>query len=595
MEATGKEPKKTVMDVFEATAKANASRPALKVKRGGRWQTTTWAQYRDGVRLAARGFIKLGLEPGNGVSIIGFNSPEWTIANIGGVYAGGTPVGIYTTNTPDQCHYVAEHSDSNIAVVENAEQLAKFLEIWDRLPKLKAVVMMEGSHDHEKVHSWDELLKMGEETPEADLEARIEAQDPDDVCELIYTSGTTGNPKGVMLSHDNLTWTAYAAQSEIGGSPDDVTLSYLPFSHIAEQIMSMHNPILAGSCTVFAESIDLLGDNLREIRPTMFLAVPRVWEKIQAKMVEAGKQNTGLKKKIAAWARGVGLAAGYADQAGAGKPMFYGLADKLVFSKVRDKLGLDRSRIQITSAAPISRDTLEFFLSLGIPIMEVYGMSECTGPATISLPEFYRTGWVGRTMAGTELKIAEDGEICMRGRHVFKGYYKNEEATKETVDDEGWLHSGDIGEIDSKGMLKITDRKKDIIITAGGENIAPQLIEGMLKGIPVVSQAVVIGDRRKHLSALLTLDETKLDEAIAAASSSAKTMAEAAADPKVHDWLLAQVEKVNDGLAKVQRIKKIRILPADLSIDGGELTPTMKVKRKVVNKKYADTIEAIYA
>jgi long-subunit acyl-CoA synthetase (AMP-forming) len=251
--------------------------------------------------------------------------------------------------------------------------------------------------------------------------------------------------------------------------------------------------------------------------------------------------------------------------------------------------------VQITSAAPISKDTLEFFLSLGVPIMEVYGMSECTGPATVSLPDKYKTGKVGIKLPGTELKIAEDGEICMRGRHVFKGYYKNAEATREAMDDEGWLHSGDIGEIDDDGFLKITDRKKDLIITAGGENIAPQVIEGKLKGIPAVSQAVVVGDRQKHLSALLTLDETKLEDTLREAGSKAKTMEEASTDDKVHAWLLEQVEQVNKSLARVQTIKKIAILPADLSIEGGELTPTMKVKRKVVNQRHIDKINAFYA
>jgi long-subunit acyl-CoA synthetase (AMP-forming) len=595
MTATGKEPKRTLMDVLDATAKAHASHPALKVKHGGKWETTTWKQYRDQVRLAARGFIKLGLQPKHGVSIIGFNSPQWAIANMAGIYGGGTPVGIYTTNTPQQCKYIAGHSDSNIAVVENQDQLAKFLEIRDQLPLLRAIVLMEGTSEDEKVHSWKELLEFGESLPEEQLEERISAQDPDDVCELIYTSGTTGDPKGVMLTHDNLTWTAHAISDEIGGKTDDVLISYLPFSHIAEQITSLHSPLISGATTQFAESLEKLGDNLREVRPSLLVAVPRVWEKIQGKMVEAGKKNSPLKKKIAAWARGVGLAAGYAEQEGASKGLFYGLADKLVFSKVRERLGLDRSRMQITSAAPISRDTLEFFMSLGVPICEIYGMSECTGPATVSLPNEYRTGWVGRALSGTEIKIAEDGEICMRGRHVFKGYYKNEAATKETIDADGWLHSGDIGEIDDKGLLKITDRKKDIIITAGGENIAPQLIEGLLKGIPAVSQAVVIGDRRKHLSALLTLDETQLNDAIAAAGSGASTMVDASEDPKLQDWLFKQVEDVNIRLAKVQRVKKIKILPADLSIDGGELTPTMKVKRKVVNEKYKDAIEAFYA
>ena len=415
------------------------------------------------------------------------------------------------------------------------------------------------------------------------------------MCTYIYTSGTTGNPKAVMISHDNITWTAKAALDTLGYADGDIVVSYLPLSHIAEQIISLHGPMVTQGCTAFAESIEKLGDNLKEIRPTIFLAVPRVWEKIQAKIVAAASANTGLKKKIGAWARSQGLAGGYADQKGQPRPMFYGFAERLVFSKVREQLGLDRSRIQITSAAPISKDTLEFFLSLGVPIMEVYGMSECTGPTTASVPGKYVTGKVGTKLPGTELKIAEDGEILMRGRHVFKGYFKNPEATAEALDADGWLHSGDIGEIDDRGFLQITDRKKDLLITAGGENIAPQVIEGQLKAIPAVSQAVVVGDRKKHLSALLTLDETKLDAVYAESGSPAKSMAEAAECEKVKAWLMGQVDEINKSLARVQTIKKIAVLPQDLSIEGGELTPTMKVKRKVVNKKYSEIIEAFYA
>lgn len=587
--------KKTVMEVMEATADKKADAPALKVKRGGKWVTTTWGEYRDQVRAAAKSMIKLGVEPKKGVSLIGYNCPQWMIGDLAAIYAGACPAGIYTTNSADQCKYVASHSDTQLAIVENDEQLEKFLEIRDELPDLKAIVMMYGDHDDDKVYSWKDFLAHGEDLDEADLQARIDAQDPDDTCTYIYTSGTTGDPKAVMISHDNITWTAKVAFDQLGGDGNDRLCSYLPLSHIAEQVVSLHGPMVDGGCSCFAESLDKLGDNLREIRPTVFLGVPRVWEKIQAKIQAAGAQNSGLKKKIAAWGRSVGLEGGYADQKGQPRPLLWGLANKLVFSKVRERLGLDQCRICVTSAAPISKDTLEFFLSLGIPIMEVYGMSECTGPATFSLPHKYQTGSVGWVLPGGELKIAEDGEICMRGRHVFKGYFKNPEATAEAIDDEGWLHSGDIGEKDKDGFVRITDRKKDLIITAGGENIAPQLIEGKLKGIEWVSQAVVVGDRKKHLSALLTLDETKLDALVSAAGAKAKSMKEAAASDEVHRLLMKEVERVNGELARVQTIKKIKVLPADLSIEGGELTPTMKVKRKVVNNKYADAIEAFYA
>jgi long-subunit acyl-CoA synthetase (AMP-forming) len=583
------------MEVFEETATKYSSQPAMKVKLDGNWKTTTWGDYRTQVRAAAKSLIALGMEAGKGVSIIGFNCPQWLVMDLATIYAGGFPAGIYTTNSPEQCKYVAEHSDSTIAVCENDEHLQKFLKIRDDLPLLKACILMNGDNDDAKVHSWDAFMKLGEDVSDEDLQARMDAQDADDVCTLIYTSGTTGDPKAVMISHDNITWTANTALHTLGARDGDRFISYLPLSHIAEQVITLHGPMVSGGCTWFAESIAMLGDNLREVRPTIFLAVPRVWEKIQAKIVAGAAKNSGMKKRIGTWAKGVGLKGGYASQRGESMPMFYGLADKLVFSKVKALLGLDECRLQITSAAPISKSTLEFFLSLGVPIMEVYGMSESTGPATISLPHKYRTASVGWVLPGTEVRIADDGEICMRGRHIFKGYYKNSEATAEALDEDGWLHSGDIGDIDDQGFLRITDRKKDLIITAGGENIAPQLLEGMLKSIAVVSQAVVIGDRRKHLSALLTIDETKVQETIEQSGSPAKTMEELASCDKAHSWLMEQVEEVNKGLARVQTIKKIKILPRDLSIEGGELTPTMKVKRKVVNANYAADIEAFYA
>lgn len=590
-------PPRTVMQVLDESAHLWPNLPALKEKRGGRWHETTWKGYRDAARTAARGFIALGLEPGQGVAIIGYNSPEWFFADIGAVYAGGVPAGIYTTSSAEQCQYIAHHCEAAVAVVENGEHLKKFIEIRDQLPHLKAIVVINGDNvdPANGIHAFASLGTLGASVSEADLDARISAQKADDLATLIYTSGTTGQPKAVMMSHDNLTWTATSAIQLIGLQPGESVVSYLPLSHVAEQIVSIHGPMVAGGTTFFAESMDALGDNLREIRPHIFLGVPRVWEKIQAKVMAAGAQNPPLRKKIAAWARRIGLQSNLAEQEGGKKSFFYPLAKKIVFSKVRERLGLDRCRFQITSAAPISRDTLEFFLSLDIPLYEVYGMSECAGPATVSVPGNYRTGKTGVCLPGAELKIAPDGEICMRGRHVFSGYLKNAEATAEALDADGWLHSGDIGTIDDKGFLQITDRKKDLLITAGGENIAPQLIEGMLKSIPVIAQAVVLGDRQKFVAALLTLDPERLAQDAATANSPAKTTAEAAACPKFNAWLDGEIAKVNDRLARVQQVRKFKVLPNELTIEGGELTPTMKIKRKVVNERYSNEINGIYA
>jgi long-subunit acyl-CoA synthetase (AMP-forming) len=398
-----------------------------------------------------------------------------------------------------------------------------------------------------------------------------------------------------MLSHHNIVWTAgeVANAYDLGG--DENVVSYLPLSHIAEQIVSLHGPMARGACTWFAESLEQLGENLREVRPQVFFAVPRVWEKIQAKMQAMGAASPPLRKKLVAWARRVGLAAGYAEQGRGSKPFLYPLAKKLVHDKVRQRLGLDRAHICATSAAPISLDTLEFFLSLGIPILEVYGMSECTGPTTFSLPNRYRTGKAGYAMPDTELAcVGEQQEIRMRGPHVFLGYFKNEAATRECLDAEGWLHSGDVGAIDEEGFLKVTDRIKELIITSGGKNIAPQPIEGKLKAIPGIGQAVVLGDRRNYVAALLALDPERLPAALGQAGSPAKTPEEAATDATFRAFLDAQVEAVNGTLARYESVRRFAVLPNQLTVEGGELTPSMKLKRRVINQRYAAEIAALY-
>jgi long-chain acyl-CoA synthetase len=592
-----------VHEVLAETAKRRGDRPAFRVKRNGGWRTTTWSAYEREAHRAGRAFIKLGVEKGKGVALIGYNSPEWVIADVGAILAGAMPAGIYTTSSAEQARYIADHCEAKVAFADTPEQVAKFVAEQERLPRLDVVVQMLGRPESAgaakpgrlRVLAWDEFLALGDDVPQSELDARIAAQKPDDCCTLIYTSGTTGDPKAVMMTHTNLVWTGQCLLKVLGMSPDEVSISYLPLSHVAEQMLSIHGPMAMGSLLYFAESLEKLGDNLRDVRPTLFLGVPRVWEKIQAKMVAAGSAAPPMRKKIAAWARKIGLAAGFAEQRGEARPLVLPIAKKLVFDKVRDRLGLDRARICATSAAPISRDTLEFFLSLGIPILEVYGMSECTGPATYSPPEDYRTGKCGICLPGAELKIAEDGEVCMRGPHVFKGYLKDPEATKNALDSEGWLHSGDIGTIDEHGFLQITDRKKDLLITAGGENIAPQVLEGHLKGIPVVAQAVVLGDRRKYLAALVTLDPDRVKVEAEAAGSPATTVEDAARCEKFKRHLQNQIDAVNDRLARVQTIKKFTIVPNEFSIEGGELTPTMKIKRRVVNEKYKTEIESLYA
>lgn len=584
-----------IIDAFERTAQARGDQPALRRKREGQWETITWASYRRQMRLAARALVGLGVAPGDHVAIIGYNCPEWFIADVGAIAAGAVPAGIYTTNTPEQCQYIARHCGARVVFVENDAQLAKIRAVRHQLPDLRAIVVMHGEPDADDALSWAHFLALGNGTPEHVLDERIAAQKADDVCTLIYTSGTTGRSKAVMLSHTNITWTVHQANELVGVRAGEDLVSYLPLSHVAEQLFTLHNSTIIGTCVWFAESLDTLGDALRAARPHHFLGVPRVWEKIQARMEAAGAQSSPGRKRIVAWARRIGLAAGRADQDGRRRPMLYPLADRLVFSKVRTTLGLDRARTLVTGAAPIAMRTLEFFLSLGLPICECYGMSECTAVCTGSIPTRYRTGSAGFILPGAEMRIAADGEICMRGPHIFKGYLDDPAATAEAVNADGWLHSGDIGRLDDDGFLTITDRKKELIITAGGENIAPQLVERELKSIGVVSEAVVIGDRRRYLSVLLTLDPQKIPSVASVAGSAARNLREASECARFTAHLQGEIDTVNRRLARVQTVKRFVVLPAELTIEGGELTPTMKLRRKVIAEKYATLIERLYA
>lgn len=592
------ESRATIHEVLDQTVLRHGDLPAMRAKRGDTWQTTTWRQYREQAHLAGRGFLRLGLSRGQGVVILGFNRPEWFLSDVGAIAAGGVPAGIYTTSSADQCRYIARHAEAAVAVVENREYLATFLEIWDDLPDLQAVVLMEGEPDPrqtQRVVSWARLLELGREVRQEELDRRIAAQRPDDLATLIYTSGTTGPPKGVMLSHHNVTWVTRRVVEAFEVEPGESLISYLPLSHIAEQLLSLHIPMAAGGCSWFARSLETLRDDLADVRPGFFFAVPRVWEKMQTAIEQAGASQPGWKRKIAGWARRVGREKIEREQRGEAPPWSYELARKLVFSKVRQRLGLDRARILATSTAPIARETLDFFAGLDMPLLEVYGMSECTGPTTLSVPGDYRLGSVGRAIPGTELVTAADGEILMRGPHVFLGYSKNAEATAETLDGQGWLHSGDVGRIDDDGFVYVTDRKKDLLITSGGKNVAPQNLESRLKLLPVVTQAVAVGDRRKFIAALVALDPQRVPAEAKAAGSPAATSEEASRCERFLAHLMLQVEeKVNPGLARYESIKKLAILPRELSVEEGELTPTLKVKRRVVEERWAGLIEGLY-
>ncbi len=558
---------------------------AYAVRHDGGWVTTSWRAYAEEVTSAARGLIALGVEPGSPVAILGANAPEWVIFDVAAMAIGAMPAGIYPTSTPDECAYVLQHSGSPVVLVQDEVQLAKILEVRDDLPALKHVVLMrDASSDVDGVLTWGEFIEQGFPLSPNEVEDRLSALGPRDGATLIYTSGTTGRPKAVVLPHEALVATAEAIQSFIDVGVSDVALSYLPLSHIAEQIVSIHTPAVMGHTIYYEPDIYRLAESLKEVRPTAFFAVPRVWEKFYAAVSEKLGEASGVKAAIANRALDVGrqhtAALDRGEQPGALLGIQFGLFDKLVYSKAKEAMGLDRCRFMFSSAAPLSPKIAEYFSGLGMQILQLYGQSECTGICAFNEPDRNRIGSVGPAMPCAELSIAEDGEILIRGSNVFLGYLHNEEATAEALGGEGWLKSGDVGHIDDDGFLFITDRKKDIIITAGGENVTPSLIETALQTNPLIATVVVIGDQRPYLTALVSVDPEA---------------AEGMSDDEIRAVVQGAVDDVNADSARVRQLKKFVILDDPLSIEGGELTPTLKVKRKVVREHFADEIEAMYS
>ncbi|HEY8432921.1 MAG TPA: long-chain fatty acid--CoA ligase [Sandaracinaceae bacterium] len=587
-------------------AKKRPDAPAYLVKQNGVWHATSWSEYASQVETAARALIRLGFRTGDRTCILGFNRPEWTIFDLATMAAGGAPAGIYTTCSPDEVAYILNHSEAPVMLLENEEQWAKVKEKQAELPHLERVVTMKGvSIDDPLVTSWEAFMALGAD-PSAKLEgqskslgeeltARIEALAPSQLATLIYTSGTTGPPKAVMLSHENLAWTSRTLAQTTGMVAGGRSLSYLPLSHIAEQMATIHGPVTVGSAVYYAESIDKIADNLKDCRPTLFFGVPRIWEKFHAAIDAKLAGATGVKAKLVAWARGVATRAHELKNRGEEPSgllaLQYALAKKLVFDKLKQAIGLDAATSLISGAAPISREVIEFFASLDLVVQEIYGQSEGSGPTSFNLVGRTKFGSVGPALPGVEVKIADDGEILVKGPNVFLGYFKDEEATRETLDENGYLHSGDLGRFDEEGFLHITGRKKDIIITAGGKNITPKNIESGIKNNPLVHEAVVIGDRRKYLTAVISPDVEAIEKFMKERGLSGPFHT----CKEVHDAVWATVEEVNKKLARVEQVKKIAILPRPLSIETGELTPTLKVKRNKVAEHFAAEIEAMYA
>ena len=585
----------TVADLLPIAAREHGGRRAVMYKPDGasNWAEKSYTEVGEIVMGLSLGLMDLGIEKGDKVSILANTRPEWTYFDFAALTAGATVVPIYQTNSPDECQYVLENSDAKAVIVEDAEQLAKVREVRDRCPALEHVVLMTGEADD--AISAAEVAERGASHDAAEWEERWSSVTPDDICTFIYTSGTTGPPKGCVISHGNYR-SMLDMVLDVGALGDDeLTYLYLPLAH-SFALLIQFGTVALGATTAYwqRDPLKIMAD-LAEVKPTYFPSVPRIFEKIYTAATAAAEKAGGMKKAVFNWAVGVGRRMRETERAGREPGFFlrrqYEIADKQVLSKVRNLFG-GRIKLAVSGAAPINPEILRFFDAAGVLIVEGWGMTETSTAATIATAEDFKFGTVGRPFPGCEIKIAEDGEILVKGPNIFQGYYKNPEATAETLVD-GWLHTGDIGEIDSEGYIKITGRKKDIIITAGGKNITPANLEAEIKQHPLVSQCVVIGDRRPYLVALVTLDP---EEAAAFAKEHGLPAdPEAlASNDQIRAALEAHLEKVNSKFARVEQVKKIEILPHDLSQEGGELTPTMKVKRKAVEKNWADEIEQLY-
>ncbi len=594
----------TVPKLFFHRVEKYKDRVALRKKDLGIWEKITWLQYGGMVRRVGMGLVALGLKPKDRVAIIGESRPEWLYADLGNLSVNGISVGVYTTCSAEEVKYHLSHSEARFFFVEDEEQLDKALEIRDQLPKLEKIIVMDMKglrhFNDPMVISFDELLEKGRELDEKDpalFEQRVEKTRPEDIATFVYTSGTTGPPKAALLSHFNVLSNSNAFAKHVPAFDTDVILSYLPLCHIGERTMSVYHAINMGFTVFFAESPDTVPENLREVSPTFFFGVPRIWEKFHS-AINIGVQNaTWFKRQSYRLAMKVGETAARKKMSHQRLSFLFWsinqLASVTVFRKTKKLLGIDRARFALSGAAPISPDVLRYFHALGVNIRESYGMTETSSLISMHKDGNIRLGTCGEPLPGVEVKIGKDGEIIVRGDNIFQGYFKDEENTKRALVD-GWLHTGDLGEMDEDGSLRITGRQKDVMITSGGKNVSPQYIENMLKSSPYIVDGVVIGDGRKYLTAIIIVDE---DNVIKYAQDNRVPFTTYASLTKTKEILKLigdEVQKVNAKLARVEQIKKFAITEKILDQEDDELTPTMKVKRKKISEVYKDLIESMY-
>ena len=593
----------TFPDLFFHRVEVGRAELALRHKELGIWRRVSWSEYGARVRAVAAGLLAQGLRRGENVAVLGENRPEWLYCHIGTMSAGGATCGVYPTSSPEQLEYLLVHSGSRVLFVENEEQLEKALEVVGKTGVERVVVWdpkgLWGFKDP-RVVFFDAFLEEGEawqRSHPGSVDERLAAIAPDDTAMIIYTSGTTGPPKGAMLSHRNILFMADALLQTAPAVPGDEVISYLPLCHIYENLGTVFQAAQVGNVVNFVESLDTLFQNMREVSPTYFASVPRIWEKLASTIELRMADSTWLKRLAYRAAFRIGRRHVRASRDGgrpsAGLALAHFVARWTVFEPLKRRIGFDRTRLALCGAAPASPELFEYYQALGVPLMEGYGMTESTGVIAVNRMERPRVGTVGEPIPGVEVKLAEDGEILTRGPHVFKGYFKDPELTAQTIDAEGWLHTGDVGEWDGP-RLKIVDRKKDIIITGGGKNIAPAYIENKLKFSPYIQDAVVIGDRRKYLVALILIDEDNVTKFAQDNRLPFATFAELTQNPEVVKLIHREVDQVNRTLSQVESVKKFALLPRRFYEEEGDVTPTKKVKRRNIEKRYGDLVESLY-
>ncbi len=587
----------SIYQMFKQTCETYPDKTAYRLKKNGQWIPITWREQQQACQAISKSFIALGLQKGDKVNVLGATRLEWVQCDFGAVSIGVVTVGIYPTLLPDECAYIINHSDAVLIFVENQDQLNKILKVRKDLPKLKHIVIWDGAGSAEHgVLSWNEFLEKGTDVSDAEFQERAASINPDDLASIVYTSGTTGVPKGAMITHGNLVFTSWSVQQCIYTEPDFENILFLPLAHVFARII-VYFCLRAGLTTSFAESIEKVAENIKEVRPHFFGSVPRIFEKVYDKITQGVEDAGGVKKALFDWALSVGYEVSEHKEHKRPVPFLlskkYALARALVFKKIKEALG-GRLRYAISGAAPLNVAIAKFFHACDVLILEGIGMTENTSFTNVNRYDNYKFGTVGQPGPGIEQKIASDGEILFRGKNVMKGYYKNPEATAETIDKDGWLYTGDVGEIDEDNFLRITDRKKDLIITAGGKNIAPQHVERVIKTSRYISQVMAYGDRKKYLVALITLDRPQVELWATKEGIAYQSWEELANHPKVRELIQKEIDERNKELASFETIKKFIILPQDFTIDSGDLTPTLKIKRKVVTERLRDQLEKLY-